>query len=138
MKWLSIFIVFTLTVMAVIFEGISKSEAAETLQLTQSSIHLSILRPQYQTYKSKGTLSLEGSDEDNLFQLENLGEQLDLLVSVRGNYVRKTMYNLDPGNEWPFLEKSEGPYDLEKWRDKITWIRKLVCIDKLISYNKIN
>jgi hypothetical protein len=57
-------------------------------------------------------LLLGGSDEDNLFQIENLREHLDLHVSVGGNYVRSTMSSRDPGNAKPFLLK-DGLFDLE-------------------------
>ena len=108
------------------------------IQSTQSSIHPAIHPPQYWMYNGQETLLLRGSTEDNLFQLENLKEQLDFLVSVGSNYVRNTMSSRDTGNGWPFLKNNEGQYDLEKLHNKITRIRKLVCIDKLISYNKMN
>ena len=60
-----------------------------------------------------------GSDEDNLFQLPGLEEQLDLLVSVGGNYVRNTMSSRDPGNVWPFgLDRETGKYNLNRWNDE--------------------
>ena len=59
---------------------------------------------------------LGGSDEDNLFQLPQLEEQLDLLVSVGGNYVRNTMSSRDSGNIWAFyLDPETGLYDLNRW-----------------------
>ena len=58
--------------------------------------------PQYWEYIGEPLMLLGGSDEDNLFQLSGLQEQLDLLVSVGGNYVRNTMSSRDSGNVWAF------------------------------------
>ena len=70
---------------------------------------------QYWEYGGKAILLLGGSVEDNLFQIENLEEHLDLLVSVGGNYVRNTMSSRDEGNLWPFEKNEEGKYDLNTW-----------------------
>ena len=51
-----------------------------------------------------------GSSQDNLFQIENLEEELDLIQSVGENYLRNTMSSRDSGNVAPF-EKSGGFYD---------------------------
>jgi hypothetical protein len=72
--------------------------------------------PQYWEYKGEPMMLLGGSDEDNLFQLSQLQEQLDLLVSVGGNYVRNTMSSRDSGNVWAFyLDPETGLYDLNQW-----------------------
>ncbi len=71
--------------------------------------------PFYWQYKERPVLLLGGSVEDNLFQIDNLREHLDLLVSVGGNYVRCTMSSRDPGDVWPFQrDDTSGLYDLEK------------------------
>jgi hypothetical protein len=67
--------------------------------------------PMYWQYKGIPVLLLGGSFQDNLFQIENLEEHLDLLVSVGGNYVRSTMSSRDPGNAKPF-EMKNGLFDL--------------------------
>ncbi len=72
--------------------------------------------PQYWEYMGEPMMLLGGSDEDNLFQLSQLQEQLDLLVSVGGNYVRNTMSSRDSGNVWAFyLDPETGLYDLNQW-----------------------
>jgi hypothetical protein len=69
--------------------------------------------PFYWQYKNEPVLLLGGSVDDNLFQIENLEEHLDLLVSVGGNYVRSTMSARDPGNVKPFVMKN-GLFDLDE------------------------
>ena len=85
---------------------------------TASGIHPSSNHPQYWEYHGKPVLLLGGSDEDNLFQLQGLEAQLDLLASVGGNYVRNTMSSRDSGNVWAFhLDKDSGKYDLSAWNE---------------------
>jgi hypothetical protein len=72
--------------------------------------------PQYWEYNGEPLMLLGGSDEDNLFQLTGQKEQLDLLVSVGGNYVRNTMSSRDSGNVWAFyLDPETQKYDLNRW-----------------------
>ena len=79
--------------------------------------------PQYWEYHDGPVLLLGGSDEDNLFQLLQLEKQLDLLVSVGGNYVRNTMSSRDDGNVWAFhLDPETGLYDLNQWNTEY-WSR---------------
>ena len=86
------------------------------LPASRSGIDHSKTYPQYWEYNGKPVLLLGGSDEDNLFQLPRLEEQLDLLASVGGNYVRNTMSSRDSGNIWAFhLDPESGMYDLRKW-----------------------
>ena len=75
--------------------------------------------PFYWQYKGEPVLLLGGSDDDNLFQWtgSKLIEQLDLLKSVGGNYVRNTMSSRDPGNVWPY-RKVQGKYDLNRSNDE--------------------
>ena len=47
--------------------------------------------PGYWQYKGQPVLLLGGTKDDSLYQIPDLKEQLDLLVSVGGNYVRNTM-----------------------------------------------
>ncbi len=47
--------------------------------------------PKYWQYKGEPVLLLGGSNNDNLFQSPDLEEQLDLLQSVGGNFIRNTM-----------------------------------------------
>ena len=71
---------------------------------------------QYWEYQGEPILLLGGSDEDNLFQLKELEEQLDLLVAVGGNYVRNTMSSRDSGNMWAFfMDPETEKYGLNRW-----------------------
>ena len=74
--------------------------------------------PYYWQYKGKPLLLLGGTDDDNLFQWtgSRLIEQLDLLESVGGNYLRCTMSSRDEGNVWPF-KQGNGKYDLDQWNE---------------------
>ena len=72
-------------------------------------------------YDGKPVLLIGGSSDDNLFQIENLEEELDLIQSVGGNYVRNSMSSRDPGNTQPF-EKSGNKYNLDKM-NKAYWDR---------------
>lgn len=81
------------------------------------SIQPSEEQPQYWEYKGEKVLLLGGSDEDNLFQLANVEQQLDTLKAAGGNYVRNTMSSRDEGNVWAFAQDSTGQYDLRKWNE---------------------
>jgi hypothetical protein len=79
----------------------------------QGPIEIYEQNPMYWQYRGKPVLLLGGSVQDNLFQIDNLEEHLDLLVSVGGNYVRSTMSSRDPGNAKPF-ESRNGLFDLDE------------------------
>jgi len=71
--------------------------------------------PFYWSYDGRPVLLIGGSVEDNLFQITGIEEQLDLLQSVGGNYVRCTMSSRDKGNVWPFQkDPATGLYDLDE------------------------
>ena len=71
----------------------------------------------YWQYKGKPVVLLGGSKEDNLFQIAGLAGHLDTLSMVGGNYVRNTMSSRDPGNEWPFFQRADRKYDLNRLND---------------------
>jgi len=97
---------------AVIFAGCSTVDSP----VNSSGIDISSIYPQYWEINGTPRLLLGGSDEDNLFQLVNLEEQLENLASVGGNYVRNTMSSRDSGNVWAFHKDPEsGLYDLSQW-----------------------
>ena len=80
--------------------------------------------PRYWQYKEQPVLLLGGTKDDSLFQIPDLKEHLDLLVSVGGNYVRNTMSaRSDHGFEvHPFRQLDDGKYDLNQWNDEY-WTR---------------
>lgn len=69
--------------------------------------------PFYWEVNGEPTLLIGGSIEDNLFQIDNLVEQLDLMVEAGGNYLRSTMSSRDEGNVKPY-RLFDGKYDLTK------------------------
>ena len=71
--------------------------------------------PFYWQYKGAPVLLLGGSVEDNLFQIADIKDQLDLLHSLGGNYVRCTMSSRDERDAWAFERAPDtGLYDLEQ------------------------
>lgn len=76
-----------------------------------------IENPHYWQYKGKPVLLLGASDNDNLFQNDNLESHLDSLRMFGGNYIRNTMSDRDVGNKRTFALASPGKYDLDKWND---------------------
>jgi hypothetical protein len=81
-----------------------------------NGIRPSMEHPQYWEYHGEEVLLLGGSDEDNLFQMDHLEAQLDLLIHSGGNYVRNTMSSRDSGNVWAFgKDVGTGLYDLNQW-----------------------
>jgi hypothetical protein len=73
--------------------------------------------PAYWMYGGKPVLLMGGSDDDNLFQHPRLKQQLELLKSVGGNYIRNTMSGRnDMGWEvHAFHKLPNGKYDLNQW-----------------------
>ncbi len=101
-------------------------------------IHPSKSHPQYWSYNGKEILLLGGSDDDNLFQMEGLVEQLDLLQSLGGNYVRNTLSSRDSGNAWPFMQLADGRYDLnsfnpEYWKRLETFLEETSKRDIIVQ-----
>ncbi len=91
----------------------------------------------YWQYRGEPVLLVGASNEDNLFnhpmvppsgaeheardfaplpsyEAEPLAEHLDRMVAAGGNYVRNTMSSRDEGNVWPFAQREDGLYDLER------------------------
>jgi len=75
------------------------------------------VNPHYWQYKGKPVLLLGATDNDNLFQNDNLESHLDSLRMFGGNYIRNTMSDRDPGDKHAFAMNGEGKYDLNKWND---------------------
>jgi hypothetical protein len=97
---------------------LSCTAEARTPESDSGSIDISSNHPSYWSYKGNDILLLGGSVQDNLFQIPDLAEHLDLLVSVGGNYVRNTMSSRDSGNVWAFYRQENGLYDLNRWNDE--------------------
>jgi hypothetical protein len=94
-----------------------------------SGVDISQVYPQYWEYNGEPVLLLGGSDEDNLFQLPQLEQQLDRLASVGGNYVRNTMSSRDSGNVWAFYQDPEsGLYNLNEWNPEY-WNRFQILLE---------
>ncbi len=76
--------------------------------------------PRYWQYKGKPVLLLGGSKDDNLFQIPDLKEHLDEMVSVGANYIRNTMSDRpDHGCEVrAFHQRPDGKFDLDRWNDE--------------------
>ncbi len=73
--------------------------------------------PEYWQLNGKPVLLVGGSVEDNLFQQDNLEQQLDEKAAAGGNYVSNTMSSRDTGNGQPFKKLPSGKYDLDQWDD---------------------
>ena len=70
-------------------------------------------------YNNKPVLLVWGSSDDNLFQTtgKTLTDELDLIQSVWGNYIRNTMSDSNEGNLKAFYKRTDWKYDLTKWND---------------------
>jgi hypothetical protein len=81
--------------------------------------------PFYWRYQGEPVLLLGGSDDDNLFQWTGarLIEQLDLLKSVGGNYVRNTMSGRDP-DTFSFLDVSQNNHQKGQTHYDNAWTRR--------------
>ncbi|MBN1808033.1 MAG: hypothetical protein JW909_03130 [Planctomycetes bacterium] len=96
--------------------------------------------PAYWQYRGAPVLLIGGSVEDNLFQLPDIADQLDLLESCGGNFVRCTMSSRDEGNVWPFeRDAATGFYDLERpsaefWRRFETFLKLAYRHDIFIQF----
>jgi hypothetical protein len=88
--------------------------------------------PMYWQYKGKPVLLFGGTNRDNIFQWASQGnrliDELDLLKSCGGNYVRCSMNSREytpHGYRWdvlpyPFRKLPIGKYDLDQW-DESYW-----------------
>jgi hypothetical protein len=91
--------------------------------------------PHYWQYKGKPVLLLGATDNDNLFQNENIESHLDSLRAIGGNYIRNTMSDRDQGDEKAFLRTPDGKYDLTQWND-VYW-KKFTTMLQLASERDI-
>lgn len=70
--------------------------------------------PFYWQYDGQPVMLLGGSNNDNLFQSPDAADEVRLLKSVGGNYLRCTMSSRDPGDAKPYLKTDGGRFDLQK------------------------
>lgn len=103
--------------LAGLFIGISSYSQKGISSDISNVIKPYIENPGYWQYKGKPMLLIGGTDNDNLFQNENLKTHLDSLKDAGGNYIRNTMSDRDPGDEKTFFRNIDGKYDLSKWND---------------------
>lgn len=116
-------LVYAIPVLILLIFSVScGKKSVETQKPGLTGIQISESHPEFWTWNGNEIMLLGGSVEDNLFQIDNLGEHLELLRSSGGNYVRNTMSSRDPGNLWPFLKNDAGFYDLNRW-DTEYWNR---------------
>jgi hypothetical protein len=80
------------------------------------------VNPSYWQYKGEPVLLLGATDNDNLFQNDNIESQLDRLKTFGGNYIRNTMSDRDDGDQRAFFRNADGMYDLDRWNDEY-WYR---------------
>ena len=93
--------------------------ASQQTEMGDNGIQIYQNNPRYWQYQGMPVLLLGGSDDDNLFQWTGvrLIDQLNLLKSLGGNYVRCTMSSRDEGNVWPF-EQMNGKFNLNQWNNE--------------------
>ena len=92
----------------------------------------------YWQYKGEPIILRGGSNDDNPFQWtgKKLTDELDLLMSVGGNYLRNTMSDRDEGNIYAFKAGKNGSYDLDKWNNEY-WERLIFFLDETSKRNII-
>ncbi|MGD9494851.1 MAG: hypothetical protein AB7Y46_00945 [Armatimonadota bacterium] len=117
LQWTIVIVCAVLTVGAIITAG-GQAMRREPLMANQDRIRPWTQDARYWQYRGEPVLLVGGSREDNLFQIPDLEEQLDLLASVGGNYIRNTMSDRDQGNVYPYAQLDDGRYDLDQWNEE--------------------
>jgi len=87
--------------------------------------------PWYWQYQGEPVVLRGGSDDDNPFQWtgNQLSDQLNLLSTVGGNYIRNTMSDRDEGNVYAFKKVEDDKYDLTQWNEEY-WNRLRFFLDE--------
>lgn len=101
---------------AITVTGCKKSADDQAIPVSDNGIQIYSRNPMYWQYNDKPIFLFGGSSNDNLFQNENLIEELDVLHSLGGNFVRGNMSWRDEGNVKPY-KKVNGLYDLNQFND---------------------
>ena len=113
--FLKLFLLLFISINLLLNTSCQHKEAADQT----SPIRIYNENPFYWEYKGKPVMLLGGSSEDNLFNHpDGLEEELDLIQSVGGNYVRNTMSSRNPGNVYPYKMLESGLYDLDQWNEE--------------------
>lgn len=114
------------TVIAIVLSHVALSTADNK---NVGSIKPYAKNPRYWQYKGMPVLLLGGTKRDNIFQIPDLEEHLDLLVSSGGNYVRNLMHSgwAKDENVYPFYKRDDGKYDLTRFNDAY-WQRFEGCL----------
>lgn len=94
--------------------------------------------PSYWQYQGKPSLLLGGSSDDNLFQRDNLKQELTQLQALGGNFVRSTMSSRDEQDEKPYLTNQAGLYDLNQhnpayWQNFIDFLNLTESLDIIVQ-----
>ena len=100
-------------------ETIHSSEVKSTSYIDDSPIQPYRNNPWYWEYKGEPIMLVGASDRDNLWQWTGdvLIDQLNLIQSVGGNYVRNTMSDRNEGDTFAPKEIEDGLYDLDQWNE---------------------
>ena len=81
----------------------------------QNGIEIYTENAHYWQYNGNPVLLIGGSGDDNIFQAPLVEQEVQLLKSVGGNYLRCAMSARDEGDAKPYLKDENGKYDLEKF-----------------------
>ena len=90
--------------------------------------------PWYWEYQGEPIMLVGASDRDNLWQWtgDRLIEQLNLIESVGGNYVRNTMSDRNEGDTYAAKEVEPGLYDIEQWNEAY-WDKLRFFLDETLK-----
>ena len=108
LNYTTIVVIFVLS----LFNNPDKLAAQDS---NQNGIEIYPENPHYWQYNGNPVLLLGGSSDDNLFQEPLVEQEVQLLKSLGGNYLRCTMSARDEGDAKPYLKNDNGKYDLEKF-----------------------
>ena len=108
--------------LSIIILGIAGCSQNSTPWSGENNIKPYLNNHSYWQYKGKPVLLIGATDNDNLFQNENVKTHLDSLKNIEGNYIRNTMSDRDIGNLHAFGMNSDGKYDLNNWNNEY-WLR---------------
>lgn len=113
------FIYFPLTIILLIWSIASYSQ--------EKGIKPYAENPSYWEFESRPILLIGGSNNNNLFQSDDVSAELDKLKAVGGNYIRCTLSCSEAGDEWPFwragLRFNLNKFNPEFWKKLDTFFK---------------